>query len=105
MGRDRLCSLREKPPFNTSSRATSSAGPLSFIVNNDVCRILYFARRFDEALAQCKANLDMDPELRRSLWRMGSIYAAMGEEKEAASTFVQAFQNAISKAKWTKTER
>lgn len=71
--------------------------PLSFIVNNDVCRILYFARRFDEALAQCKANLDMDPELRRSLWRMGSIYAAMGEEKEAASTFIQAFQNAGAK--------
>ena len=31
--------------------------PLSFIVNNDVCRILYFARRFDEALAQCKSEL------------------------------------------------
>ena len=56
--------------------------PLSFIVSNDVCRILYFARRFDEALAQCDANLDMDPELRRPLWRIGSIYAAWVKNRE-----------------------
>lgn len=68
--------------------------PLSFIVSNDVCRILYFARRFDEALAQCNANLDMDPELRRPLWRIGSIYAAMGQEQRAVSAFIQAFQSA-----------
>ena len=71
--------------------------PLSFIVSNDVCRILYFARRFEDALAQCKVNLSMDPEHWRTLWGIGSIYAAMGKETEAASTFIQAFQGAGEK--------
>ena len=71
--------------------------PLSIIVNYDVCRMLYFARRFEEALAQCNVNLKMDPELRRPLWSIGSIYAAMGKETEAASTFIRAFQTAGEK--------
>ena len=35
--------------------------PLDLIVNIDLCAMLFFARRYDEALAQCKANLDLDP--------------------------------------------
>jgi TolB-like protein/DNA-binding winged helix-turn-helix (wHTH) protein/tetratricopeptide (TPR) repeat protein len=66
--------------------------PLSFLVNEDVCRTLYFARRFEQALAQCKATLEMDPELRRPLLQIGCIYSAMGEEAQAASTFIQFFQ-------------
>ena len=66
--------------------------PLSFLVNEDVCRTLYFARRFEQALAQCKATLEMDPELQRPLLRIGCIYSAMGEEAQAASTFIQFFQ-------------
>jgi tetratricopeptide (TPR) repeat protein len=68
--------------------------PLSYIVNDDVCRMLYFWRRFDEALAQCKANLDFDAQLQRPLWKMGSIYAAKGLDDTAASVFLQAFERA-----------
>jgi TolB-like protein/DNA-binding winged helix-turn-helix (wHTH) protein/tetratricopeptide (TPR) repeat protein len=70
--------------------------PLSLIVNFNVCRILYFARRFDEALAHCKANLELDPEHQRPLWRIGAIYAARGEEAEATSFFVRAFERSES---------
>jgi TolB-like protein/DNA-binding winged helix-turn-helix (wHTH) protein/Tfp pilus assembly protein PilF len=69
--------------------------PLSLIVNLNVCKMLYFARRFDEALAHCKANLELDPE-QRSLWRIGAIYAARGEEAEATSVFVRAFERSES---------
>jgi TolB-like protein/DNA-binding winged helix-turn-helix (wHTH) protein len=68
--------------------------PLSYIVNDDVCRMLYFSRRFDDALAQCKANLDFDAQLQRPLWKMGSIYAAKGLDDTAASVFLQAFERA-----------
>jgi TolB-like protein len=37
--------------------------PVGLIVNYDLCMMLYFARRYDEALAQCKANLDLAPNL------------------------------------------
>jgi len=64
--------------------------PVSFIVNFDVCQILYFARRFDDALAQCKANLQMDPLPQRTLRRIGAIYEAKGMDAEAAMVFLQA---------------
>ncbi len=58
--------------------------PLASIVNSDLCTMLFFARRYDEALAQCKANLDLDPNSVR--------YAAKGMNSEAVSTFLQAMQ-------------
>ena len=72
-------------------RRARELDPLSFIVNEDMCRILYYARRFDEALAQCKANLNLDPP-QRSLWQMAHIYVAKGMDETAASTFIQAFE-------------
>jgi TolB-like protein/DNA-binding winged helix-turn-helix (wHTH) protein/thioredoxin-like negative regulator of GroEL len=72
-------------------RQAQELDPLSFIVNEDMCRILYYARRFDEALAQCNANLNLDP-LQRSLWQMAHIYVAKGKDETAASTFIQAFE-------------
>ena len=68
--------------------------PLSFIVNSHVCRMLYFARRFDEALAQCKANLDLDPNPARSLQNIGVVYAAKGMYTDAASSFLQSYERA-----------
>jgi TolB-like protein/Tfp pilus assembly protein PilF len=64
--------------------------PLGLIVNNDLCRMLYFARRYDDALAQCKANLDLDPNSFRVFRAVGAIYAAKGMDSEAASAFLQA---------------
>jgi TolB-like protein/DNA-binding winged helix-turn-helix (wHTH) protein/Tfp pilus assembly protein PilF len=75
-------------------RRAQAVDPLSYIVNDDVCRMLYFSRRFDEALAQCKANLDLDPQLQRPLWKMGPIYAAKGLDEAAASVFLQAYERA-----------
>jgi len=64
--------------------------PLSFIVNFGVCRILYFARRFDEALAQCKVNLNFDPKSQLTLWNIKAIYQAKGIDADAATVFLQA---------------
>jgi TolB-like protein/DNA-binding winged helix-turn-helix (wHTH) protein len=64
--------------------------PLGLIVNNDLCRMLYFARRYDDALAQCKANLDLDPNSFRVFRMIGAIYAAKGMDSDAALAFLQA---------------
>jgi TolB-like protein/DNA-binding winged helix-turn-helix (wHTH) protein/Tfp pilus assembly protein PilF len=66
--------------------------PLALIVNSDLCTMLYFARRYDDALAQCKANLDQDPNSVRAFWAVGAVYAAKGMELEAVSAFLQAHQ-------------
>ncbi|HEY8150617.1 MAG TPA: protein kinase [Vicinamibacteria bacterium] len=35
--------------------------PLSVIINTDMAQILYFARRYDDALAECRQTLQMNP--------------------------------------------
>jgi adenylate cyclase len=71
---------------------TRELDPLASIVNNNLCQKLTFARRYDEALAQCKANTDLDSNSARSLWIVGDVYAAKGMESEALSSFLQALQ-------------
>jgi TolB-like protein len=63
--------------------------PLASIVNHDLCQTLTFARRYDEALAQCKGNLDLNPNSARSIWMVGDVYAAKGMESEALSFLLQ----------------
>jgi tetratricopeptide (TPR) repeat protein len=65
--------------------------PLALIVNTDLCRSLYFARRYDEALAQCKADIDLDPNAPRTFWFLGDVYAAKRIDSEAVASFLHAF--------------
>ena len=64
--------------------------PLSLMVNTDLCMVLYFARRYDEALVQCKTTLELDPRSSPALRQLGAVYAAKGMGLEASSAFLQA---------------
>ena len=66
--------------------------PLGLIVNFDLCQTLYFAKRFDEALAQCKANLDLDPNSVRAFVNVAKVYSAKGMEPEATSTYIHTLE-------------
>ena len=52
--------------------------PTSLIINTDVGHILYFARRYDEAIAQYLKVLEMDPDFRVAHWRLGEAYERKG---------------------------
>jgi tetratricopeptide (TPR) repeat protein len=67
--------------------------PLASIVNHDLCSTLGFARRYDEALAQCNADLDLDPNSTRSIWVLVDIYAAKGMDGPALSSLFQALRS------------
>jgi serine/threonine protein kinase/tetratricopeptide (TPR) repeat protein len=65
-------------------RRASAIDPLSLIVNAVEANILYMARRYDEAIAQCLKVIDMDPNfpevyeyLKRSLDQKGSYREAI----------------------------
>jgi len=66
--------------------------PLDWIVNKNLCEKLYFARRYDEALAQCKANQDLDPSSQDARDEIGAVYAAKGMDSEAAATFIESLE-------------
>jgi TolB-like protein/DNA-binding winged helix-turn-helix (wHTH) protein len=68
--------------------------PLALIANVVLCRMLYFARRYDDALAQCKANLDLDANQVRGLSQVAAVYAAKGMDAEATSTFLRSLEAA-----------
>ena len=63
--------------------------PLDWWVNLNLCALLYYARRYDEALAQCKANVDLDQHSPIPFARLGSIYTAKGMDSEAALAFLR----------------
>jgi len=48
--------------------------PLSAIINTDAAEILYFARRYDEALLQAHATLEMDPNFAHTHRVLERIY-------------------------------
>lgn len=66
--------------------------PLASIVNSDLCQKLFFARRYDDALAQCKANIELDPNAPRTFWFVGDVYTAKGMDSEAVASYLQALQ-------------
>jgi len=66
--------------------------PLDWLVNTNLCYKLYLARRYEEALAQCKANLDLDASSPIPHGQLGAIYAAKGMDSEAASEFLRSHE-------------
>jgi eukaryotic-like serine/threonine-protein kinase len=69
------------------ARRARDLDPLSLIINHNVARRLYFARRFDEAVAESKKTLEMDPQFRVARVMLGLEHAALGRFKEAAGEF------------------
>jgi DNA-binding winged helix-turn-helix (wHTH) protein/tetratricopeptide (TPR) repeat protein len=75
-----------------SVRKAQALDPLSLIVNTDVACALYYARRFDDSIKQCRWVLDAEPDFVTAHYRIGLAYEQLGEYVEA----VNSFQSAIA---------
>jgi TolB-like protein/DNA-binding winged helix-turn-helix (wHTH) protein/Tfp pilus assembly protein PilF len=64
--------------------------PLSAIISTDVCKVLYHARRYDEAIEQCRKTLQLHPEFVMAWQWIGLVYRKKGMLAEAV--------NAVEKA-------
>ncbi|HUE81283.1 MAG TPA: protein kinase [Pyrinomonadaceae bacterium] len=64
--------------------------PFSPTINSDVGRHLYFARRYEEALATHRRTLEMDRNFSRAYLEMGYVLTQMGQLNEAIAQFQQA---------------
>jgi TolB-like protein/DNA-binding winged helix-turn-helix (wHTH) protein len=64
--------------------------PLSEIINTDLAEFLYFARRYDEALQQARATLEMDPHFAMAHRVMERVYARKQMFPEAIAEGEQA---------------
>jgi TolB-like protein/DNA-binding winged helix-turn-helix (wHTH) protein/Flp pilus assembly protein TadD len=57
--------------------------PLSLIIGSDYAWILYDSRRYDSAVKQCRALLELDPKYDRALDLMTTSYLQLGRYDEA----------------------
>lgn len=55
-----LIALRRFDEAIHEIREAQKADPVSIIINTDVAEMLFFARRYDEAIAQCNRTLELD---------------------------------------------
>jgi len=71
----------KKVLFRTDT--TYDLDPLSLSVNNDVGMILYWARQYDEAIAQYQKTLEMDRNFIVAHWGLGRTFTQKGMYEEA----------------------
>jgi len=70
-------------------RRAQALDPLSLSISSDVGQILLFARRYEEAVEQCKKTLEMDPDYRAAYWYLGLTYEQMGRNNEAVDALLK----------------
>ena len=63
--------------------------PLSVIVNTDEACFLYFARRYDEAVEQCKRTIALNPGFGLPYHKLGLCYMALHQIRDAIAAFEQ----------------
>jgi eukaryotic-like serine/threonine-protein kinase len=61
--------------------------PLSLIINLNVSRVLYFARKYEQAAEQCLKTVEMYPNFFLAHRRLGQIYERQRMYKEALAEF------------------
>lgn len=64
--------------------------PLSLLVSANVAEILYYARHYDEAIAQCQKTLGLDPNYAMAHTHLGLAYVQKGKHDEALAAFQKA---------------
>lgn len=64
-------------------RHAQSLDPLSTVITTNTGEILYRARRFDEAIAECEKALEMDPQFAKALYWRTIAWIASGKLAES----------------------
>ena len=67
--------------------------PLSLIINTDTGKMLYFARRYDDAIKQLRETLKMDPNFPQAHIWLGYVCTTTGLYEEAITEFAKVSDN------------
>lgn len=71
-------------------RAAELAEAKDVIIQNDVGKIRYFAREFEEAAEKHRQTLDLDPDFRKARMDLGYALIELGEDEDALAEFEKA---------------
>ncbi len=67
--------------------------PLSLIINADMGKLLYYSRRYDDALKQLEETVKMDAEFPQAHIWLGSLYSTIGRYGDAIAAFQKVKEN------------
>ena len=73
-------------------REAERLDPLSAPIANDVGFVLYWNRRFDDAIEQCRKNIALNPGFHRDHILLARVYAAQGRYRESVDTCLKVRQ-------------
>ncbi len=63
--------------------------PVSVSIKRDIAVILYYARRNEHAVQQCRRTIGLEPEFFSSYWALGLALESLSEYSEAIAAFEQ----------------
>ncbi|HVF48159.1 MAG TPA: winged helix-turn-helix domain-containing protein [Pyrinomonadaceae bacterium] len=64
--------------------------PSSVAINADLCQVLNFSRKYDQAISQCRKTLEMDPNFLNARLYLYEAYTAKGMYAEAVNEYLRA---------------
>jgi tetratricopeptide (TPR) repeat protein len=73
----------------TFIREARDLDPLSLPVNADLTQILHFARKYDDAIEQCRKTLELDPNFGFAYIYLSQAYTQKGMYEEARDEYVK----------------
>jgi TolB-like protein/DNA-binding winged helix-turn-helix (wHTH) protein len=77
----------------TAMRRARELDPLSLHINHKLCAVLYWARQYDAAIAQCRRTLEIEPRFGPAHWHLAHAYDAKGMHDEAQEEYFLAHES------------
>ncbi len=78
----------------TEMQKAEELDPLSVSIKRDIAIILCNSGRFENAIAQCKRAIELEPSFQTSYWALGLAYEGLKEYEQAVGAFEQALRGA-----------
>jgi TolB-like protein/Flp pilus assembly protein TadD len=76
----------------TEIQRAEDLDPVSVSIKRDIAVILYYARRFERALSQCRKAIELDPSFSGGYWAMGLACEGLDRYAEAVDAFDRALE-------------
>jgi len=87
-----LAAVGEHDEAVTRARLARRLDPAGLSVRSDLCWYLNYARRFDEAVVECRAALELEPQDQYSLLGLAEANRQAGDFWEASNAVASAFR-------------
>jgi eukaryotic-like serine/threonine-protein kinase len=86
-----LSAVEEHEKALAEEKQAQELDPLSPVISKNVGTILYYARRFEDSIAQYRRALDLDPHFARTHFYLGLAYEQTGQFSKG----IESLENAI----------